>query len=192
MSWSIQDKSTNVVFKGFVAVTDGLFIKDRSSSVKDTESQIFYYSGSKSSYGLNCLAMFKMNYRFYALSFIAPSASNDWVAWNRSGISTAVQQLPKCFYVLGTSIFYFFKCLVYLHQPPEATASPTSAIFQSHEGRSWSALERSSADWKIVLMGLAVRWWKNVWRSCNKLELEWCCARRDESHIMGLAPICLY
>lgn len=88
-----------------MAAADGLFIKGEAPTILDTPNQITYYSGSKSSYGVNCQATCTADYRFCNVSVLAPGASNDWVAWNRSGLATAVGKLPKGFHIIGDAAY---------------------------------------------------------------------------------------
>ncbi|CAN0024068.1 unnamed protein product [Pylaiella littoralis] len=41
------------------------------------------------------------DYRFCAMSAIAPGSTNDWVAWIRSSLSKAVNSLPNGFHIIG-------------------------------------------------------------------------------------------
>ena len=71
----------------------------------DTPNVLSFYSGSKSGYGLNVQATCDANYRFCSMSAIAAGSTNDWTAWNRSGLSDSVARLPPGFYVLGDAAY---------------------------------------------------------------------------------------
>lgn len=100
-----QAKSTDGIFAWVVACVDGLFIKTKAPSARNTANVIAYYSGSKSSYGVNVQAMCTADYRFCAMSAIAPGSTNDWVAWIRSSLAKAVSRLPNGFHILGDAAY---------------------------------------------------------------------------------------
>lgn len=43
--------------------------------------------------------------RFCNVSTISPGSTNDWVAWNRSCLSAAVQNLPEDYYIIGDAAY---------------------------------------------------------------------------------------
>jgi len=97
--------STGGVFSGCVAAGDGLFVKTQAPSAVDAPNVLSYYSGSKCAYGLNVQATCDANYRFCSMSAIAAGSTNDWAAWNRSELSTAVLGLPPGFYMVGDAAY---------------------------------------------------------------------------------------
>lgn len=77
----------------------------KAPSAKDTANQLAYYSGSKSAYGINVQAMCTADYRFCAMSAIAPGSTNDWVAWIRSALAKTVNCLPSGFHIIGDAAY---------------------------------------------------------------------------------------
>ena len=100
-----QAKSTGGAFAGCVAAGDGLLVKMQAPSPLDTPNVLSYYSGSKNAYGLNVQATCDANYRFCSMSAIAAGSTNNWTAWNRSGLSDTVARLPPGFYMLGDAAY---------------------------------------------------------------------------------------
>lgn len=100
-----QDKSTDGIFQWVVAAVDGLFVKTKAPTALNTRSVLSYFSGSKCAYGINVQAMCTADYRFCAMSAIAPGATNDWVAWLRSSLCKAVARLPPGFHIIGDAAY---------------------------------------------------------------------------------------
>lgn len=100
-----QERSTDGIFQCVVAAVDGLFVRTKTPTARDTPNVVSYYSGSKKAYGLNVQAMCTADYRFCAMSAIAPGSTNDWVAWNRSSLAEAVSGLPAGFHVIGDAAY---------------------------------------------------------------------------------------
>lgn len=102
---NLQDKSTGGIFAGCVAAGDGLFVKTKAPSARDTPNVLSFFSGDKNAYGLNVQATCDANYRFCSMSVIAAGATNDWTAWTRSALSDSVARLPPGFYMLGDAAY---------------------------------------------------------------------------------------
>ena len=100
-----QLKSSGGAFKGVAAAGGGLFVKTLARTAVNTPNVLSHYSGSKCEYGMNVQATCDSNYHFCSMSCIAPGATNDWTAWNRSDVSKAVEQLPAGFYMLGDAAY---------------------------------------------------------------------------------------
>ncbi|CAN0449552.1 unnamed protein product, partial [Pylaiella littoralis] len=96
---------TDDIFSWVVAAVDGLFVKPKAPNARCTANVLSYYSGSKSAYGINVQAMCTADYRFCAMSAIAPGSTNDWVAWIRSPLSKAVNSLPNGFHIIGDAAY---------------------------------------------------------------------------------------
>lgn len=80
-------------------------MKTNAPSPLDTANVLSYFSGSKCGYGMNIQATCDANYRFCSMSAIAAGSTNDWTAWNRSALSSAVLRLPPSFYMVGDAAY---------------------------------------------------------------------------------------
>lgn len=100
-----QARSTNGVFGHVVAAADGLHVKAQAPSDNDTLDVVSFYSGSKAGYRINVQAMCTAKCRVAAVSAITPGGSNDWVAWNPSTLSEAVDNLPDGYHILGDAAY---------------------------------------------------------------------------------------
>lgn len=93
------------MFDHVVSATDGLFVKMKAPSAKNTSNTLSYYSGSKTGFGFNVQATCDANYRFSMISIIAPGAANDWSAWNRSALAKATMRLPDGYHIIGDAAY---------------------------------------------------------------------------------------
>lgn len=151
---TFQERSTNGVLKNVVAAVDGLFVKAQAPTPKDTANVLAYYSGSKSGYGLNVQAMCTADYRFSCVSAIAPGATNDWVAWDRSALKGKVNGLPKPFHIIGDAAYPISDQL--LTPYPGKRLPPGEDSFNFHLSQLRVNIEQS--------FGILVGTWGMLWR----------------------------
>ena len=80
-------------------------MRSKAPSFSDTANVIRHFSGNKKSYGLNVQGLCGRNLRFVGMAAHAPGATNDSVAWQRSKVSTATENLPDGFFVIGDNAY---------------------------------------------------------------------------------------
>lgn len=154
MHFRAQDKSTDGVFQWVVAAVDGLFVKTKAPTAKDTRSVLSYYSGSKSAYGINVQAMCTADYRFCAMSAISAGATNDWVAWLRSSLCKAVERLPPGYHIIGDAAYPVGEKLLTPYPGKHLPADKDS--FNFHLSQLRVKIEQS--------FGILVSTWGILWR----------------------------
>lgn len=142
------------MFQWVVAAVDGLFVKTKAPTARNTRSVIYYYSGSKSAYGMNVQAMCTADYRFCAVSTISPGSTNDWVAWLRSSLHKAVGRLPSPYHIIGDAAYPVSEKL--LTPYPGKNLPPGKDSFNFHLSQLWVKIEQS--------FGILVSTWGILWR----------------------------
>ena len=129
-------------------------MKTVAPTAVNTPNVLSYYSGSKCGYRMNVQATCDSNYHFCSMSCIAPGATIDWTAWNRSDESKAVEQLPAGFYMLGDATYplsdKFFIPYSGKNLPPDKDAS------NFFLGQLRVKIEQA--------FGILVGQWYNLWR----------------------------
>ena len=84
----------NGVVKGVVAAVDGLFIKRRAPSIRETLHVTRFFNGHKMGYGLNLQAACDSRLRFVGASCNCPGGTNDVTAWALSYMDRLTENLP--------------------------------------------------------------------------------------------------
>ena len=147
-------KSTIGIFQWVVAAVDGLFVKTEAPTAKNTANVTSYCSGSKCAYGINVQAMCNADYRFCAMSAIAPGATNDWMAWLQSTLSSAVSRLPEGFHIIGDAAYPISEKL--LTPYPGKRLPPGQDSFNFHLSQLRVKIEQC--------FGILVSTWGILWR----------------------------
>lgn len=142
------------MFDHTVAAVDGLLIRCKAPTPKETANVKSYYSGSKSSYGINVQAMCDHNMRFCSLSTISPGSTNDWVAWDRSCLKDAVAKLPPGYHIIGDAAYPISDQL--LTPYPGRNLLPGPDSFNFHLSQQRVKIEQS--------YGVLVSQWGILWR----------------------------
>lgn len=137
-----------------VAAANGLLVKTIAPSASDTSNVTSFYYGSKSGYGINVQATCDSNYRICQMSPIAPRATNDWNAWNRSTLSTAVARLPGNYCILGDAAYPLSDKL--LTPYPGKALDPGFDSYNFHLSQLRAKIEQS--------FGILVSVWGILWR----------------------------
>ena len=93
------------LFKTAVTMVDGLLVRIRAPSYSDTPKAEDYRSGHKKAYGLNVQAGCDARLRFMFFSCMTPGKTNDHKAYEKSRLSTLIEQLPPGFFAGGDNAY---------------------------------------------------------------------------------------
>ena len=88
-----------------VGAIDGLFIRIKAPSQRESPNTKRFYSGHKCSYGLNLQAVCDHRLRILAASMNTPGGTNDYTAYSQSYISSLVEVLPAPYYIVGDAAY---------------------------------------------------------------------------------------
>jgi hypothetical protein len=97
--------STKEVINGCVGCLDGLLLKVRTPSSKETGNVKSFFSGHYQTYGINVQAACDSKCRFISICIAAPGGCNDIAAFRRTPLHELVQQLPMGKYVIGDNAY---------------------------------------------------------------------------------------
>ena len=98
-------RSTQGILRDCVGAIDGLFIKTRAPSPRETPNIRRYRSGHKNGFGLNLQACCDSQLYIYAASLTCPGATNDSVAWDHSYMSEFCHHLPYPYFLVGDAAY---------------------------------------------------------------------------------------
>lgn len=100
-----QSLSSHSIIRGCVGCIDGVLIGIRSPSIRDVPNARDYFSGHYQKYGINVQAVCDHAYRFLWLGVHGPGGCSDLVCYQRSSISTMVDELPPSSYIIGDNAY---------------------------------------------------------------------------------------
>jgi hypothetical protein len=86
------------LLNGCIGALDGIFIRTRCPTAKETTKARDYYSGHKKAIGLNVQALCDSQLRFMHVSIICPGKTNDLKAYELSNVKDLVDSLPPGYY----------------------------------------------------------------------------------------------
>jgi DDE superfamily endonuclease len=88
-----------------IGAIDGILIKTRAPSKKETSRVTDFYSGHKKAIGLNAQVLCDAKKRVIFLSVLCPGKTNDLVAYESSKRSSLVEGLPDGYYAVGNNAY---------------------------------------------------------------------------------------
>ena len=137
-------RSTHAVLRDCVGAIDGLFIKTRAPSPRETPNIRRYRSGHKNGFGLNLQACRDSQLYFYAASLNCPGATNDSVAWDHSHMSAFCRTLPYPYYLVGDAAYPFSDTLLTpIPTSPGAADFTTDDAFNFYQSQLRITIERA-------------------------------------------------
>jgi DDE superfamily endonuclease len=136
------------VLANCVGALDGILIKTRAPTKKETTRITDFYSGHKKAIGLNAQVICDARKRVLYLSVLCPGKTNDLVAYQSSNLSSLIEGLPDGYYAVGDNAY------VNSNQPARiASASSFSFLSRSlsviHTFASYSERKASSASKRL-------------------------------------------
>jgi hypothetical protein len=93
------------VLSGCIGAIDGILIKTRAPTKKETVRVTDFYSGHKSTVGLNVQVVCDARKRIIFLSVLCPGKTNDLVAYESSKVASLIEGLPAGFYAVGDNAY---------------------------------------------------------------------------------------
>lgn len=87
-----------------VGAIDGILIRTRAPTRRETTRVRDFFSGHKKTVGLNVQVVCDAKLRIMFVS-AAPGKTNDWRAYSNAKVSTLIESLPPGFYVLGDNAY---------------------------------------------------------------------------------------
>lgn len=88
-----------------IGAIDGLLIKTRPPSKRETVRGIDFYSGHKKAVGLNAQVLCDAKKRVVYLSVRCPGKTNDLLAYQASNLSSLIEGLPDGYFVVGDNAY---------------------------------------------------------------------------------------
>ncbi|CAM9469835.1 unnamed protein product, partial [Chrysoparadoxa australica] len=98
-------RSSNGVMDKCIGAVDGMLVRIRVPTLKDTPTPVRYYSGHKKFCGINLQAICDHNCRFLGMDMREPGSVNDRKAWEHSGIDDWLSKLPDGYYLVGDAAY---------------------------------------------------------------------------------------
>lgn len=96
---------TSGVIKTAVGMMDGILIRIKVPSKRETNQAEDFRSGHKKAYGVNVQAVCDADLRFLFVSCMTPGKTNDLKAYKKSYLSELVSRLPAGFFVGGDAAY---------------------------------------------------------------------------------------
>ena len=100
-----QSRSSEEVMRGCIGAIDGILIKIKQPTLKETRNLCAFFSGHYQHMGLNVQAVVDSCLRFTFVCIAAPRSASDMTAIRRSSLLGLLQKLPPCFYAVGDATY---------------------------------------------------------------------------------------
>ncbi|CAM9695148.1 unnamed protein product, partial [Hapterophycus canaliculatus] len=100
-----KNRSSYNITKKCVGPKDGLFIRMKEPSMRDTTESNRYFSGHKKGSAMNFQRICDAPYRIVALTMNCPGSQNDRTAFKFSGFDWVLEGIPLGHFILGDAAY---------------------------------------------------------------------------------------
>ncbi len=160
-----ESKSTNQVLRGCVGVMDGLLVRIKCPSVKESnDNPRAYHSGHYNADGLNVQAICNSWLRFLFFAVAKPGGSSDLHAYKSLHIWQIIESLPEGVYIVADAAYMLSEHAIVPFTGGDQF-DPSKDMFNYYLSQLWIHIEMAfgllCAKWEILQKNLKCSLVKN-------------------------------